>query len=889
MRTITQGCIPINLRDAYQKYFFFFTLSFLLSPFSFCQPDTSLFSNLEYRSLGPSRGGRVTAIEGVPEKPYTFYMGPTGGGVWRTEDAGTTWENLSDGQIKAGGIGAIAVAPSAVHRIYVGTGSDCPRGNISPGIGLYRSNDEGESWEHMGLREAGQIGKIVVHPKDPDHVYVAALGNIFGPNPERGIFRTKDGGENWEKVLFQSDTTGAIDLVMHPKNPDILYAAMWRAERKPWTLIDGGLEGGIWQSKDGGDSWEKLEGGLPTGLLGRIGLAISPANPKRIWAMIQAAKEEDGGLYRSDDGGKSWDRINGHHKHRQRGWYYSHLTADPQDENTLYSSNTGFYRSIDGGKSFEERIPTPHGDNHGVWINPHNPDIMINCNDGGANVSLNGGKTWSTQRNQPTSEFYRITVDNNFPMRVYAGQQDNTTISVHVNRPPGLSPYDDWLAVGGSECADVAVDPRNPDIVYATSYSGEITYMNRATGEMREVTAYPHYTEGTEQRDLKYRWQWNYPIFISQYQSNVIYQGSNYVMRSEDQGHSWQIISPDLTRQLDQYHDIPGGPIQHDATGVEVYSSIFALEESPHDAGEIWVGTDDGRVHITRDGGEDWEEITPKDMPYEGTVNKIELSAHEAGRALMVVYNYRYQDFTPYIYLTNDYGKSWKKLTDGSNGIPKDHFVRAIAEDPDQKGLLYAGTEFGMYISFDEGEKWQAFQLNLPHTPITDMEVVNKSLVLSTQGRSFWVLDDLGPLHQMKNLASVDKALLQPKSVYRSNTGDRKAQFHFYFAEEPDSNEVVSLELYNPQKQLIHKWSTQPAEDSDEKQLDVQKGMNLLSWNLRYPGPKMVKGFVAMVMQAGRERGPMAVPGVYEVVLKVWRLGAAPTSGNSGRSPLGGY
>ena len=861
--------LPFSSKLKINSLFYLFLLShfsFIHSPIS-AQPDEGFFEHLEYRSLGPSRGGRSTAVEGVPSKPFTFYMGTTGGGVWRTEDAGNSWEVLTDGQIPTGGIGAIAVAPSATHRIYVGTGSAAPRGNVSPGIGMYRSNDEGETWEAIGLEKAGQIGKIVVHPKDPDHLYVAALGNIFGPNPERGVFRSRDGGNSWEKVFYQSDTTGAIDLVMHPTNPDILYAAMWRAERKPWTLIDGGLEGGIWQSKDGGDSWEKLQGGLPTGLLGKIGLAISPANPRRIWALIQAAEEADGGLYRSDDGGKKWTRLDRHHKHRQRGWYYSHITADPQDENTLYSSNTGFYRSIDGGKSFTDRIKTPHGDNHGVWINPDNPDIMINCNDGGANVSLNRGKTWSTQHNQPTSEFYRISVDNNFPMRVYAGQQDNTTISVHVHRPPGLSPSGDWLAVGGSECADVAIDPRDPNIVYATSYSGEITYMNRATGEVREVTAYPHYTEGTKQRDLKYRWQWNFPIFISQYQPDHIYQGSNYVMRSKDKGHSWQIISPDLTRKLDQYHDIPGGPIQHDATGVEVYSSIFALEESPHNEGEIWVGTDDGRVHITRDGGDNWEEITPKGMPYEGTVNKIELSSHASGRALMVVYNYRYQDFAPYIYLTNNYGKSWKKLTDGSNGIPADHFVRAIAEDPNQKGLLYAGTEFGMYISFDEGSSWQPFQLNLPHTPITDMEVVGKTLVLSTQGRSFWALDDLSPLHQWESVAGKEHYLFEPKSVYRSNTGKRKARFHIYLENAPDSQEVYTLELFNAQQDLVRKWSSQPDKGANEQQLDLSEGMNLVEWDLRYPGPNMVDGFVAMVMQAGKERGPMVVPGIFNLVL----------------------
>lgn len=822
----------------------------------------ALFDGLSYRSVGPTRGGRATAIAGIPSQAFTFFMGATGGGVWKTEDAGMNWTNISDGQIEAGSIGAITVAPSDPEVIYVGTGSACPRGNISAGIGLYKSSNGGKRWKHIGLPKAGQIGKIVVHPYNPDKVYVAALGQIFGKNPERGVYRSNDGGENWEKVLFMSDSTGAIDIAMNPNNPRELFAAMWRAERKPWTLIDGGPEGGIWKSTDGGDNWEKLEGGLPTGLLGKIGLAISPANPNRIWAIIQAKEEKDGGLYRSDDGGQNWQRICRDHQLRQRGWYYSHLTAHPTDENTIYSNNVSFYKSIDGGKTFDHRISVPHGDTHGLWINPNNPQIMINCNDGGACISLNGGKTWSTQLNQPTSEFYRVTIDRQFPYRLYAGQQDNSTISVPSHDPGGITDFQNWFSVGGSECADVGVHPENPDILWAGSYSGEITILNRKTGHERQVTAYPHYTEGTEQRNLKYRWQWNFPILVSQHNPQEVYHTSNYVHRTTNDGQSWEKISPDLTRDLDQYHDIPGGPIQHDATGVEVYSSIFAFEESPHQAGEFWAGSDDGLLHISRDKGQNWENITPKGMPFEGTINKIELSAHQPGRAFVAVYNYRYNDFKPYIYRTNNYGKSWDLLTDG-NGIPEDHFVRAVAEDPKRKGLLYAGTEYGMYVSFDDGKNWQSLQLNLPHVPITDMEIHEDELALSTQGRAFWILDDLSPLRQLTEKTELSKnEFFAPRPAIRTNVDDYEARFHIYLAQRPDNSEAIKITIQDDKGNTVRTLSTKASNRLDK--ISLNEGFNTIRWNLRHHGPELVDNLVAMVIR-NPSPGPYAVPGIYQV------------------------
>ena len=840
-----------------------------------------LYESLEWKFAGPYRGGRSTAVSGVISKPYTFYMGTTGGGVWKTTDAGNNWKNISDGQITVGSIGAISVSESDENVIYVGTGSADPRGNISIGNGIYKSVDSGENWEFIGLPKAGLIGKIEIHPRNSDIVYVAALGNIFGPNAERGIYKTVDGGKNWEKVYFISNKTGARDVEINPDNENEILASFWTVQRKPWTLVDGSDEGGVFMSKDAGKSWKKLTEGLPKGLTGKIQVEYSPANSSRLWAMIQAQKEEEGGLYRSDDGGKTWSRINRDHKLRQRGWYYSHINADPVNENIIYASNTGFYKSVDGGKTFDERLYTQHGDNHGVWINPNDNKIMINCNDGGANVSLNGGETWSTQLNQPTPEFYRLTVDNQFPFRMYAGQQDNSTISVPSRGLPALTPFQNWFNAGGTECSDIAVHPKDPNIIYSTGYSGEFTYKNLTTGEEYQRTPYVHLTEGTRQDDLKYRFQWNYPVFVSKYNPDNVYVGSNVVHVTSDKAINWDIISPDLTRQLlkedEEKADIPGGPIQNDATGVEVYSSIFALEESPHNEGEIWVGSDDGLIHITRDGGKSWVDITPeKIIPYQGTINKIELSSHEPGRALVAVYNYRNNDFNPYIIVTNDYGENWKIISK-NNGIPSDHFVRAIAEDPARKGLLYAGTEFGAYVSFNDGRSWNSLQMNLPHVPITDMEVTQNDLAISTQGRGFWILDKINVLQDI-HLVDDKPFLFTPEPALRTNLGGGRRSGGIRFENDisfylPRDYNVDEIELFikEPSGNIIVNFQERTSYlfDVDYDEEKVYAGTHTVYWDLEHEEPKIQKDFISMYYSASRGNGPLAVPGTYTVELNV--------------------
>ncbi len=813
-------------------------------------------------------------------------MGTSGGGVWKSTDAGQSWDNISDGWIEAGSIGDIKVASSDSNVVYVGTGSGCPRGNISAGIGLFRSNDAGDTWKHIGLGEAGQIPEIAVHPNNPDLVYVAALGHIFGPNEERGIFRSKDGGKNWEKILFVNDRTGFNDIAMDPTNPRILYAAAWMVERKPWAIISGSEEGGVWKSADGGDTWEKLAGGLPTGLVGKIDLTVSPANPDRVWALVEAP--EDGGVYLSEDGGKTWQLVNGDRKLLQRAWYYTHIYADPKDANTVYALNTDFYKSTDGGVTFEQ-IPVIHGDCHDLWLNPDNPDILLQLNDGGGHVSLNGGKTWSTLLNQPTAEFYRVFVDNQFPYRVYGPQQDNSTISVPSISTHGITPFEQWYEVAGGEAGHISFDPDNPNIVYAGSIGNRIDRIDISTGYQRGIKVYPELDLGNAARDLKYRFQWNAPVRVDPHDSSVVYMSSNFIHRTTNGGQSWETISPELTRNDVEKQDFPGYPITNDATTVEVYDTVFALEISPQERGVIWVGTDDGRVHLSRDNGANWNEITPAGMPDFGVVNMIDISPHGSGRAFIAVYRYRQDDFKPYIFRTNDYGANWESLTNGTNGIPDGHFVRVVREDPVRKGLLYAGTEYGIYVSFDDGAHWQSFQLDLPVTPVTDLRVHRGDLVVATQGRSFWILDDVTPLHQINDeVKAAGGWLYAPRVAYRMQMGGglglgygshsrptnpKPGVMIFYLLAEESDGEIT-LQILDSGQNVVRTYSSEKAEETGpagfgapptgDTRLSKKAGMNRFVWDLSYPGVVPVED--AVTSFAGNPRiGPKASPGKYSV------------------------
>ena len=822
----------------------------------------------QFRSIGPSRGGRVTTVTGVLSNPHKFYMGSTGGGVWTTDDAGNTWRNISDGYFNVGSIGAISVAPSDENIIYVGTGSGCPRGNISMGDGIYKSMDKGKTWKHIGLPKAGLIGNIVVDPKDENIVYVAVMGNPFGPNPERGVYKSIDGGTNWDQVFAISTKTGAVDLVMHPTNRRILFAGMWTVERKPWTLVDGSNDGGIWKSSDAGETWTKVEGGLPSGLLGRIGLTISPANTNLMWAIIETAVEQDGGIYRSEDGGSNWKKINRNHNLRQRAWYYNHIEAHPTQENTLYVMNAGFYKSIDGGNSFS-RVSTPHGDNHDLWINPIYPKIMIEANDGGACVTLNDCKSWSSIYNQPTAEFYRLTVDNQFPYRVYGAQQDNSTISVPSKPQKYLDPIQEWYSVGGGESGHIAVDPENPDLIYAGNYIGQIDRTDLIEHYRQDIVAYPQMHDGTEPRNIKFRFQWNAPIYISPHDRTQVFHCSQYVHRTFDGGQNWEIISPDLTTDTDSQQDIPGGPIQHDHTGVELYNTIFTFVESPHQAGEYWAGSDDGLIHLSMDHGENWINITPKLMPEQGTVNTIELSTHDPKRAYIAVYKYRDNDFRPYIFTTDNRGKSWTLLTSGDNGIPVNHFVRVVREDPWNDQILYAGTEFGLYISFDQGKQWHAFQNNLPRTPITDMLIHQNDLVIATQGRSFWILDNVRSISHLNPLENQTVEFYVSDTIYRSQYGRTRgpgiqraptgAIFDFFLPDDLSEDDQFLITIKDEDNSVRRTFSNKANKEKGIEKLKANKGVNRVEWNLRYEGPKaQPKSVFSLASMSGIKAPPSA-------------------------------
>ncbi|HET6974924.1 MAG TPA: hypothetical protein VFI24_01270 [Pyrinomonadaceae bacterium] len=865
--------------------------------------QSDLLKQLQYRNIGPYRGGRVTAVTGVPSQPFVYYYGATGGGVWKSTDGGINWESVSDGSVfGTGSVGAIAVADSDPNTIYVGMGESPIRGNVSHGDGVYKSTDAGKTWKRVGLEDTRQIPRIRIHPKNPDLVYVAALGHVWGPNDQRGVFRSKDGGKTWEKILNRGNKAGAIDLILDPTNPNILYAGFWEVYRKPWTLESGGPGSGIFKSTDGGDTWNELtrNSGLPKGMVGKVGITVSPANPDRIWAIVEA---EDGGVFRSDNGGATWTRVNEERRLRQRAWYYTRIYADPKNADTVYVLNTGFYRSNDGGRTFTG-IGVPHGDNHDLWIAPDDPSRMIESNDGGSNVSFNGGRSW-TDQDQPTAQFYRVALDNDFPYNVYGAQQDNSTVRIASRTTEGGIGTSDWYDVGGGESGWIAPSPKDSQIVFAGSYGGLTTRSDHRTGQQRDVNPYPNNPMGTGADVLKYRFQWNFPLLFSPHDANKLYCAANVLFMSTDEGSSWQVISPDLTRNDKSKQGPSGGPITKDNTSVEYYATIFAIMESPLQAGTIWIGSDDGLVQLTRDGGKNWSNVTPPAsiMPEWIQINSLEASPHDPATAYIAATMYKWDDNKPYLYRTNDYGKTWKKIT---NGIPDTTFTRVIREDPNKRGLLYAGTETGMYVSFDKGDHWQSLQLNLPVVPITDLAIQKRDneLVVATQGRSFWILDDLPVLHQMMDAGGFSAAgetkLYKPKESYRipgggfplgptATLGRNPANgVVVYYSLKTKPTSDVDLEFLDPTGKSIRKFTARVRRAAEGAAVQapagpppgeggfggggapppvpIEVGLNRFVWDTRYPDAVRFPG---MILWAGETRGPKLAPGTYQVKLTV--------------------
>ncbi|MBI3653755.1 MAG: glycosyl hydrolase [Acidobacteria bacterium] len=854
--------------------------------------DANLTKGLKWRQIGPYRGGRSTAVAGVTSQPKVYYFGATGGGVWKTSDGGINWEPVSDGFFKTGSVGAIGVAESDPNVIYVGMGESPIRGNVSHGDGVYKSTDAGKSWKPVGLENTRQISRVRVHPKNPDIVYVAAQGHVWGPNEQRGVFKSTDGGQTWKKILYKSAKAGASDLILDPSNPNVLYAALWEVYRKPWTLESGGADSGIHKSTDGGETWSDLSKnqGLPKGIMGNIGITVSPVNTERLWAIVEA---EDGGVFRSDNGGKTWAKVNESRNLRQRAWYYTRIYADPQEADTVYVLNTGFYKSIDGGRTYST-INDPHGDNHDLWIAPNDAKRMINSNDGGANVSFDGGKTWSAQ-DQPTAQFYRVAVDQDFPYHIYGAQQDNSTVKI-ASRSNGFGiDKADWYDVGGGESGWIAPSPKDSEIIFAGSYGGLITRYNHHNGQERNVNPWPDNPMGHGAQDLKFRFQWNFPIVFSPHDANTLYAASNVLHKTTNEGQSWEIISPDLTRNDKTKQASSGGAITKDNTSIEYYDTIFTLMESPVQKDLLWVGTDDGLVQITRDGGKAWENVTPKKdlMPEWIQINSLDASPFDAGTCYLAATMYKHDDYQPYLYKTTDFGKSWKKII---KGIPDDAFTRVIREDPNKKGLLYAGTETGMYVSFDDGDNWQPLQLNMPVVPITDLVIHKreKDLIAATQGRAFYVLDDLPVLHQLADAAKAEVFLFKPEAAYRmqgfggqlpanATVGENPANgtvVYYYLKDKPKE---VTLEFLDAAGKSIKKFTSAaptalpggaaPAGEGflgfgggGAARATAEAGLNRFVWDGRYADATRFPG---LIMWAGSTTGPKAVPGNYQVKLTV--------------------
>lgn len=838
--------------------------------------DSTTFRALRWREIGPFRGGRVTAVAGHDDQPYVYYFGATGGGVWKTTDGGLAWFPVSDSAFRSGSIGAIAVAHSDPNVVYVGTGESPLRGDVSPGDGAYRSRDAGKTWTRIGLLDAGQIADLEVHPHDANLVYAAVLGHAFGPNATRGVFRSRDGGDTWQKVLFKSDSAGAVDLAMDPSNPRIIYATFWQVQRGPWFMSSGGAGSGVWKTTDGGDTWVDLtrKPGMPKGLVGKIGVTVSAANPDRVWALVES---DSGGVFRSDDAGETWRRLNEERNLRQRAWYYTHIHADPKDAETVYVLNVGFHRSVDGGRTFNP-VGTPHGDNHALWIAGSDASRMIEGNDGGANVTFNAGRSWTGQDNQPTAQFYHVTTTSDFPYQVCGAQQDNSTVCIASRTTGGAIEVTDWYTVGGCESGYIAVREDDPNVSFAGCYGGTITRYDRRTDQNRNVSVWPDNPMGWGAADVKYRFNWTFPIVHAPHNPNVLYASGNVLFKSSDDGQSWTAISPDLTRNDKAKQGPSGGPITKDNTSIEYYDVIFAVAPSPLDSNTIWAGTDDGLVQLTRDGGKSWANVTPRDLPEWALVSIIEASAHDAGTAYVAATRYKWDDFRPFIYKTSDYGRTWRRIT---TGIPDNHFVRVVREDAVRRGLLYAAGEFGAYVSFDDGGTWQSLRLNLPVVPIHDLAVKDNDLIAATHGRSFWILDDLTPLQQFTPaVAQAPRHLYQPRDVWRlrgggfggggEGGGQRRvgsnppagAVVFYSLKQVPDSE--VTLEFLDARDSVIRRFSNRPREAADS--LRVTAGMNRFVWNLRYSSASQFPG---MIFWAGNTQGPVAPPGTYKARLRV--------------------
>jgi photosystem II stability/assembly factor-like uncharacterized protein len=840
--------------------------------------DTALFKGMQYRLVGPSRGGRVTTVTGVPSQPRTFYMGVASGGLFRTTDAGANWVAIADGKIPVGSMGSIAVADSDPKVIYVGTGSDGVRSNVSTGRGVYKTTDGGDTWQSVGLYDAGQIGAVRIHPTNPDVVWVAAMGDAFKKNDERGIFKTVDGGRTWKKVLFVNDGVGAMDVELQPGNPAVVYAWMSRLERKPWTIISGSRDGGFYKSTNGGDTFTKIATGLPTELIGKANLAVTAAKPDRVYALIEALP--GGGFYRSDDSGQRWTLINPQASLLQRPFYYTTLGADPTNADVVYAGAEGFFKSVDAGKTFTA-LRTPHGDNHDIWINPKDGNTLIQSNDGGANVSTDGGRTWSSQMNQPTAEFYGVWLDEHFPYNLYGAQQDSNTVIITSQATPYAR--EDWRSGPGCETGPIIPHPKDPNVVYG-SCKGQYSVMSLRTGQEKQYWIGAQSLYGNPASDLIYRMQRVSPMALSPHDPDVLYYGSQYVHRTRDKGVTWEKISPDLTAKPECCQGASGEPITRDVTGEEFYSTLYAITESPLERGVIWTGSNDGPFFVTRDHGKTWTNVTPKELPSGGRVQWIEASPHRRGSAYYAVYRYLLGDYEPYIYKTDDYGKSWTRLTTGTNGIPKDWPARVVREDPDREGLLYAGTEFGMFISFDNGAHWQSFQLNLPATPITDIKVHHKDLIVATQGRAFWIVDDISALHQIgASTTTSDVTLYKPRDGYRSEFAALGPMIDYYLPSAASG--PVTIEILDGQNAVVNTYSSEtpagaggrgrggrggaaPAADSDDAEAAAGGGRSGRG-NANLARVTKAAGMNRFVWDVRHQSGISVPPGGYQVRLRV--------------------